>query len=66
MPSREEQHELGVQGSAESCQMSLIPAKASGFKLSSWVFDGGIEKDCLHAVGMRQGGRHWRLLLVDL
>ena len=30
--------------SAGSCQMSLIPAKASGLKLSSWIFDERIEK----------------------
>ena len=29
--------------------MSLIPAKASEFKLSSWVFDGRVEQNCLHA-----------------
>ena len=29
--------------------MSLIPAKTSGLKLSSWVFDGRVPKDCGYA-----------------
>ena len=49
---REEVCEVGVQVSARSCQMSLSPvttAKTSGLKLSSWVFDATIAKDCGYA-----------------
>ena len=55
--AREEQHELSVQDSAGSCQMFLIPAKSktSSLQLSSWVFDGGMEKDCLYAAVKVEG-----------
>ena len=45
----DELHELGLQVSARSCQISYIPATTSGLKLTSWMFDGRKEKDCLFA-----------------
>ena len=63
----DELHALGLQVSAGSFQKSYIPGKTRGFKLSSWVFDGRKEKDCLLAP-MKVAGKLtvWRLLLVDL
>ena len=36
-----------------SCQISMIPAKTSGLKLSSWVFDASIAKDCAGMLASR-------------